>query len=93
MFVAVGRIQLTMQQNNSLKDKRRLLSSITGRVRSKFNVSIAEVDLQDVWRQGVLGIAVVGSSAAFAQESLETVVRFIEGYFPVEIPSITIDVL
>ncbi|HHV44405.1 MAG TPA: DUF503 domain-containing protein [Firmicutes bacterium] len=92
MFVAVAKVRIIMQQNDSLKDKRRVLSSMTQRLRAKFNVAVAEVELQDVWRQAVLGIVTVSSSPSFVRESLDTVVRFIEGNFPVEVAAVTIDV-
>jgi uncharacterized protein YlxP (DUF503 family) len=64
--------------NGSLKGKRRILKSITARVTREFNVSIAEVDAQDLWQRAVLGVACVSSSASYAHRQLEKVVQWIE---------------
>ena len=52
MVIGTCTIELHIPGNGSLKGKRRVIKSIIARVHSEFNVSIAEVDNQDLW-QGV----------------------------------------
>ncbi len=59
-----------------------MVKSLLARVRNEFNVSIAEVDSQDVWQVAVLGVACVSASQRYAQGQLEAVVRFIEEQRP-----------
>jgi hypothetical protein len=66
----------------SLKDKRRVVKSVIARVRNEFNVSIAEVDSQDIWQEAVLGVSCVSTSQRYAHGQLEAVVRFIEDRRP-----------
>lgn len=78
MHVGVARVWLGMPENGSLKDKRQILRSVIQRVKNKFDVAIAEVDAQDEWTRGCLGIATVSGSAQHANEVLSKVVAYIE---------------
>jgi uncharacterized protein YlxP (DUF503 family) len=66
----------------SLKDKRQVVKSIMARVRNEFNVSIAEVDDQDVWQSAILGLACVSTSQGYAHGQIEAVIRFIDKQRP-----------
>ena len=78
MVVLVGEVQLHMPERQSLKDKRQVVKSLKERVRNRFNVSIAEVDYIDLWQRCAIGIAVVSTTRAHAEETLSTAVQFIE---------------
>lgn len=71
------KLRLLMPENSSLKDKRRVVKSITTRVRDKFNVSIAEIEDQDRWQIATLGIACISRDGKFVQELLARVRDFI----------------
>ena len=94
MNVGVCRISLRFPENSSLKGKRQVLSSITTRVRSKFNVSIAEVDDHDLWQLSTLGICCISNDKRHTNEVLSKVVNFIESCrFDVEILDYEIEIL
>ena len=78
MVVGICRVELHIPDNDSLKGKRQVLRSIKDKVRNKFNVSIAEVDGQDLWQQAILGISCVSSSASHANEVLSKVINLID---------------
>jgi uncharacterized protein YlxP (DUF503 family) len=78
MHIGVCTIELRLPGNGSLKGKRSVIKSILTRVSREFNVSIAEVDAQDLWQRAVLGVACVSSSASYAHGQLERVVQWIE---------------
>jgi uncharacterized protein YlxP (DUF503 family) len=78
MHIGVCTIELRLPGNGSLKGKRSIVKSIVTRVSREFNVSIAEVDRQNLWQQAVLGVACVSSSASYAHRQLERVVQWIE---------------
>jgi hypothetical protein len=82
MHIGVCTIDLQLPGNQSLKGKRSVVKSITTRVTREFNVSIAEVEAQDVWQQAVLGVSCVSSSADYAHRQLERVVEWIESRRP-----------
>jgi len=79
MTVGACRITLRLPENESLKGKRQLVKSVTSRVRSKYNVSIAEIGDNESWQIVSLGISCVSNSARHAGEVLSNVVRFIAG--------------
>jgi hypothetical protein len=78
MHVGICTIELRLPGNGSLKGKRGIIKSIVTRVGREFNVSIAEVDAQDIWQRAVLGVSCVSSSSAYAHGQLERVVQWIE---------------
>ncbi len=94
MNVGVCRIRLRLPENLSLKGKRRVLKSITTRVRSKFNVSVAEVDDQALWQLATLGVGFVSNNKRYTNEVLSKVVDFIVGgRFDIEILDYEIEIL
>ena len=94
MNVGVCKISLRLPENQSLKGKRGVLKSITSRVRSKFNVSVAEVDDHDLWQLATLGVCYVSNSKRHINEVLSKVVDFIAGSrFEVEMLGYEIEIL
>ncbi len=78
MHVGTCIVKLRLPENGSLKGKRQVSRSIIERVKNRFNVSIAEVEDQDLWQSLTLGISCVSNSAPHANEILSKVVNFIE---------------
>ena len=78
MHIGLCTIELRLPGNGSLKGKHSILKSITTRVSRTYNVSIAEVEAQDLWQRAVLGVACVSPSASYAHGQLERVVQWIE---------------
>ena len=94
MHLGVCKLKLRFPQNHSLKDKRRVLNSITTRVRGSFNVSIAEVEERDKWQLATLGIACVSNSSQQVNEVISKVVELItQSKFDVEILDYEIEVI
>jgi hypothetical protein len=94
MNVGVCKISLRLPENQSLKGKRRVLKSITTRVRNQFNVSVAEVDDHDLWQLATIGICCVSNDKRYTNQVLSKVVDFIAGgRFDVEILNHEIEIL
>jgi len=94
MHVSVCRIELRLPENHSLKGKRQVIKSIIARLQNKFNVSVAEVDHQDLWQLATLGVACVSNHRRHADETLANVVKFIAQNYPeVELLSSEIETL
>lgn len=62
----------------SLKEKRGRIKPLIARLRREFNLSVAELDLQDAHQETVIGCVMIGVDAAFLQSALETVRRWVE---------------
>jgi len=94
MNIGVCKVQLRLPENLSLKGKRRVLKSITTRVRNKFNVSVAEVDDNDLWQLSTLGICCVSNDKRHTDEVLSKIADFIiNSRFEVEILNYEIEIL
>lgn len=78
MVVGITRVVLAIPGTGSLKEKRSVVKKLLDRVRARFHVSAAEVDLQDVHTQAVLGVVTVGSETRRVAPILERVVDFID---------------
>ena len=65
----------------SLKDKRMILRGVKDRTK-KFNVSVAEVEHQDLWQRATLAVAVVATDGVHAERELQAVVSEIERHEP-----------
>jgi uncharacterized protein YlxP (DUF503 family) len=66
----------------SLKEKRGRLKPLIHRLHREFNVSVAEMGLQDKWQEAVIACAMVGNDAAHLQSALETVRKWVEANWP-----------
>lgn len=79
MTVGIARLTIFIPDSRSLKQKRMVLRRVKDRARQKFNCAIAEVEDNDVWQRGVLGVSLVGNERRFVESALDEVVRFICG--------------
>ena len=78
MVIGACTIELHLPGNGSLKGKRSVLKSMLSRLRREFNVSVAEVDLHDVWQTAVIGVACVSNRRDYAHGLLARVVLWID---------------
>ena len=78
MIIGSFTIYLTAEWCNSLKEKRMVVKSIIERAKHKFNISIAEVDKQDIHKSIVIGFACVTNEVRHADEIIENVLNYIE---------------
>lgn len=85
MIIGSCEVELVIFQANSLKEKRQIVKSLIHRIQSRFNVSIAEVDLNDIWRRSVVGFACVTTSSRHANQMVNNIIKFIENDNRVEI--------
>jgi len=93
MVVGVCQLRLLLHDVFSLKEKRSIIKRITGRVRSTFDVSIAEVDDNDVHQRAVLGFCMVGNDRAFINSCLDKVIDFVEALYLAEIVDEQIEII
>ncbi|WMJ83765.1 DUF503 domain-containing protein [Oscillospiraceae bacterium LTW-04] len=85
MIIGVATIKLYVPWAYSLKEKRMVVKSIVSKVQNKFNVSISEIDAQDIHQTIILGIAYVTGDTRLADSMIDTVITFIEHHTEAEI--------
>ncbi|MXZ92802.1 MAG: DUF503 domain-containing protein [Chloroflexi bacterium] len=84
MHVGIARISLRLPDSRSLKDRRQVARSLPQRIRSRFNVSVAQDAGADgnAWQSLTLLVSCVSSDANHADAMLAEVVEFIENSRP-----------
>ena len=94
MNIGVARVSLRLPENMSLKGKRQVIKSIIGRVKSRFDVAVAEVDDSDAWQLATIGICTLSNNKRHTNEVLSKAVHFIEnGHFDAEILDYSIEII
>ena len=78
-MIATLTIHLHIPGCASLKEKRGRIKPLISRLHREFNVSVAEVDLNDKWDEAVIGCAMIGNDHAFLQSALQGVAKWVEG--------------
>jgi uncharacterized protein YlxP (DUF503 family) len=85
MVVSMLDIVIELPESTSLKDKRRVVSSLKTRLRSKFRVSCAEVDLLDSLAFAEIGAALVSNSREFGEGVMHKALAVVEGEFGIRV--------
>lgn len=85
MLVALARLDLRIPACGSLKEKRHVVKALTSAIRSKFNVSVAEVDHHELWQRTALGIAVAAGEGYHAKRVLHEVEKLVDRWGDVEL--------
>ncbi len=94
-MMEVGVLQFTIRIRGcrSLKGKRRVVKSIKDRLRSRFNVAVAEVDNLDVWQIGTLGLTTCGNDSRRIVSELQKIVDQLRMHPEAELMDHQIDIL
>jgi uncharacterized protein YlxP (DUF503 family) len=93
IIVGLCTVELFIPESQSLKDKRQVLLSLKDRLRDKFNLSVAEVDGQDLWQKAVLGLACVANEGRYANQVCEQALNLIRSMPAVEIVQSRVELL
>ncbi|MBU5590260.1 DUF503 domain-containing protein [Clostridium sp. MSJ-4] len=78
MIIGTAKIYLRANWVHSLKEKRMIVKSIIAKLKNKFNLSIAEVENQDIHQSIVIGIACISNDTQHANSMLQNAINFIE---------------
>ncbi len=76
MIVGVLKAQLHLSGVDSLKAKRSIVKSLVERLRSRFNVSAAEVGHNDNKLSAVIAISIVSNQQQFIDTQLDKIINF-----------------
>ncbi len=81
-MLATLTVHLHLPACRSLKEKRGRLKPLLARLHRQFNISAAEMDLQDNWQEAVIACAMVGNESRHLEASLQLISRWIHGNWP-----------
>ncbi len=93
MIVGLLTLDLHIPGSNSLKSKRHVIKSLIDRIKNKFNVSVAEVDAQNLWQRSVIGIAYVANETLIINQVLEKIRTLVLNTHSVELIDSTMEML
>lgn len=93
MIVGLLTLDLHIPGSNSLKSKRLVIKSLIDRIKNKFNVSVAEVDAQNLWQRSVIGIAYVANETLIINQVFEKVKTLVLNTHSVELIDSTMEML
>ena len=85
MHAAAIRVELRIRETRTLKQKRSTVKSLIADLRRTFEVSVAEVDHQDLWHRTTLGVAVVAPQGGHLERVIILVERFLDNRDDVEL--------
>ncbi len=71
MTIGLLTLEIHLPYAHSLKEKRMVIQRLKDRLRQKFNVSVAEVDHQDLWQRSLIAVASVSSSEVNLRQVLD----------------------
>ncbi len=77
-MVGICVLEMHILEANSLKDKRKIIKSITQRIRQRFNASVHENNYHDNWHKAELEIAVAAQNRSSAEKVLQEIIKFAE---------------
>ncbi len=77
MFIGVCTIEVHVPESGSLKTKRHSIRSLKDRIRNKFNVSVAEVEDNDLWQKASLAVAAVSNDKSHLNKTLDHVLNMV----------------
>jgi len=78
MVIGIAVITLRLHECRSLKAKRRIVKSITQKIRNNFNISIAEVGSNDIYQKAELGLALAGSDRQLMNSKIDKLLNLID---------------
>lgn len=85
MTIGLLQIELRLKNTHSLKDKRSIINRIKNQVRSKFNVSIAEIEPNDQYGHCLLGITTISNDQKIVHQTLNSVEYLVENFAEIQI--------
>ena len=85
MVVSMLALIIELPESTSLKDKRRVVSSLKTRLRTQFRVSCAEVDLLDSLSFSEIGAAIVSNSKEFGESVMHKALAVVENELGVRV--------
>lgn len=78
-MMLIGTLKITIHLHGlaSLKDKRKIVKSLIGRIKSRYNFAVSEVESQDSKAIAVIGFSTVSNDGTYINQQLDKVLDFI----------------
>ncbi len=93
MIIGTCKVYMSAEWVYSLKEKRMVVKSIIEKTKNKFNVSVSEIEKQEIHKSIVIGFACVTNSTSHAASIIDNVLAFIERNTDAVIDDVLIEIL
>lgn len=93
IIVGVLTFTLLIPGSGSLKEKRRVVRSFKDRLRSRFNVSVAETGSQNLWQRAEIGVALASGDREFAGKVLGEILEHVDSWRLAEVIDVQMEIL
>lgn len=84
MIIGSSECECIIYDAHSLKEKRAVMQRILTRLKQKFNVSVAEIDHQDLWQRTKIAIVSVASARVSVERELQHALKLIDSFPEIE---------
>ena len=74
-MIAFLTLELSIEAAQSLKDRRHVVRSLKDKLRTGYNVSIAELDSAELWNRATIGVVSISSSKSYLEGLMKNVER------------------
>jgi hypothetical protein len=91
--IALLTLDIHIPDAHSLKDKRMVVRRLKDRLRANFNVSVSEVEHQELWQRSQISVVTVGSDDSSVRQTLERALRDAERCAPECVIQGTIEII
>ena len=92
MLVALQRFDLRIRDSRSLKQKRHVVTALTAALRQRFNVSVSEVDHQDLWQRATIAVASVSGQEYHLRRVASEIEDLVDAWPAVEVLAVEVTV-
>lgn len=83
-MIVYTEIECMFYEGQSLKEKRSIIKRITMKLRTDFNVAVAELDFHDLWQRTKLGVVTISNEYKHAEQMIQEVLRMIDSFPEIE---------
>lgn len=84
MIIGLAACECIIYDTHSLKEKRAVLQRILTRLKQRYNVSVSEVDYQDLWQRTKIAIVAVSSTQVSTEYELQNALKMIDSFPEIE---------
>ena len=86
--IALVNIEFLIHHAASLKDKRRVVSSVKDRLRARFNAGVAEIGYLEEWQRCAIGVVMLGNERAPLEREVNAVQNFMQEVRDIELVNV-----
>ncbi|UCH97919.1 MAG: DUF503 domain-containing protein [Candidatus Aminicenantes bacterium] len=91
MIVGIMVLDLHSNSTHSLKEKRKIVSSMKEKLKNKFNISLIESDYQDLWQKIQITIAMVANTKTIVEKAFDQMEDFVFMNYPIQVLAVSKD--